>query len=587
MAPPMACITWQRPGEEPHILHAKDAKPEVERWLSTDVTTVGHNVAYDYGCAMARWPDLIPAIFDKYGRNQVNDTMIRQQLTDIKHGVYRGFADKDGVWNVYKYNLGALSRRLCNRELDKDTWRLRYGEFLDVPLSEWPMGARVYPLEDARATLSCYEAQQPVVDEFRQTRYSLALHLSSVWGVKTDLAGVDRLEKEAQQARLELYHTLRGARLVKGSGVANQRAVRQRMVEVCREIGTPVRLTKKLKIAIDADSCESTDDELLKAFAEYQTLGAVIAKDVPMLRAGVYYPVHTRYSLADTTRARSAGPNIQNIRVLPGIRECFVPRPGKVFIQADFEGLELHTLAKTCLDLFGYSKLAEALRAGQDPHLIVAAKILGMPYDELVRIYDKNNKTLYNARQTGKVANFGIPGGLGVAKLVLFAKKLYGVTLTEREAWKLKEGFFESFPEMRRYFEYVNTLKQSDDTYTVVTPVSGMVRGGAKFTAACNHHFQALGAVVAKLAVWMFTRETYSVPSSPLFGARMVAFVHDEILAEVDREKSWAAAVRLEQIMIAAAKFCIPELDMHAPPARMALWSKKAVDLGPDAIWGE
>jgi DNA polymerase I-like protein with 3'-5' exonuclease and polymerase domains len=80
-----------------------------------------------------------------------------------------------------------------------------------------------------------------------------------------------------------------------------------------------------------------------------------------------------------------------------------------VFLQADYEQLELRTLAQACITLFGFSKLGEALNAGRDPHTEVAARILKKDYEWCIA-----NKKVYEvdmARQTGKVANFGFPGG--------------------------------------------------------------------------------------------------------------------------------------------------------------------------------
>ena len=52
------------------------------------------------------------------------------------------------------------------------------------------------------------------------------------------------------------------------------------------------------------------------------------------------------------------------------------------------------------------------------------------------RIYlqSKKDPDVKNARQLAKVANFGLPGGLGVKKLVVYARTNYGVILTEARA---------------------------------------------------------------------------------------------------------------------------------------------------------
>ena len=174
--------------------------------------------------------------------------------------------------------------------------------------------------------------------------------------------------------------------------------------------------------------------------------------------------MHTNFGMAASGRSTSSKPNVQNPRRLPGIRECFTPRQGKVFAQGDFSGLELHTLAQTCVTLFGESHLAEVLNAGLDPHTAFAADILGISYEEAVRRYEAGDEEVENARQTSKVANFGFPGGLGAEKLCLFARKTYGVILTEERAKELKLQWLDRWPEIAGFF----TMSVNSSTKTPV-----------------------------------------------------------------------------------------------------------------------
>jgi DNA polymerase I-like protein with 3'-5' exonuclease and polymerase domains len=66
------------------------------------------------------------------------------------------------------------------------------------------------------------------------------------------------------------------------------------------------------------------------------------------------------------------------------VRECFVPRRGYVFAQADYGILELRALAQVLLAMFGKSAMAEALQAGRELHLEMAARLLSIPYEEAV-----------------------------------------------------------------------------------------------------------------------------------------------------------------------------------------------------------
>jgi len=446
MAPELVCVTWQTPGEAPGIMHADDprALPLVRGWLEGDELLAGHHVAYDFAVLCAKWPELVPLVFRAYDAHRVTDTLLRQQLLDIAAGQFRGYLrtfekavcavhddcdpehcpaatiKKGARWVPYNYDLDAVGYRATGRRLDKDTWRLRYGEFLHVPLSEWPEGARTYPLDDARMTLDVFlqqeEHAQYIPDQFRQARAAWALHLTSVWGLRTHGPGVDKLEAATRTALAGIEGDLQAAGLVRADGSRNIKAARARMVQVCEALKKPVRLTAKGGVSLDSDACEASEDDLLGDYAELTALKSVLAKDLPMLRAGVTYPVHTTFGMAASGRTTSSKPNTQNPRRLPGIRECVVPRPGKVFAQADFSGLELHTLAQCCVTLFGQSKLAEVLNAGLDPHTAFAADILGISYEEAVARKKTSDESLENARQTAKVANFRISGRLGRRK---------------------------------------------------------------------------------------------------------------------------------------------------------------------------
>jgi DNA polymerase-1 len=608
MAPELVCVTYQTPGQDPGIIHADDPAtlPLIRSWLEGDDLLVGHHVPYDFAVLCAKWPEIIPLVFRAYDADRVTDTKTRQMLLDIAGGQFRGYLrkfdkavcaehedcdpeacpkatiKKGSRWIPYDYTLDALTYRATGRHLDKDTWRLRYGEFLHVPLSEWPEGVRTYPLEDARATLEVFLQQEEHVkyipDQFRQARAAWALHLTSVWGLRTHAPGVDKLERETRGALAAIEDGLKAAGLVRADGTRNVKATRARMVQVCEALGKPVRLTDKGGVCLDADACEASEDDLLEDYSEITSLKNVLSKDLPVLRAGTVYPVHTSFGLAASGRSTSSKPNVQNPRRLPGIRECFVPRAGKVFAQADFSGLELHTLAQCCVTLFGQSHLAEVLNAGSDPHTAFAADILGITYEGAVKRKKAGDEALDNARQTAKVANFGFPGGLGPEKLCLFARKSYGVILTEARARELKEQWLKRWPEMQFFFAHVSDLISEDTGEAQVTQLfSQRIRSGCHYTAACNTWFQGLGADAAKRAHYLVVRACYSEPSNVLYGSRAVNFVHDETILEVDDDdRAHDKAVELGRIMIQGANEFLPNVPARIEPLLAKCWSKKS-----------
>ena len=671
LAPPMVCATWQRPGEDPGIVHVNDAHGYLHAWLSCPpLVLVGHFVAYDMAVVCAQFPDLIPLVFAAYREGRVTCTKKRQQLLDIAGGVFRGRVGEKGRWITHKYGLEDLSKRHLGKPMQKDGWRLEYARFLDVPISRWPEraaevqawararraelpavvdkddpaadearnldaiitdvpeGVIRYPLDDAATTLGVYLSQEKhagyLKDQYRQAYADFVLYLSSVWGLRTWGPGVEALRAELAEAHEELSVELQALGMVRANGTRDMKVVKAAMIAACREYSLPLRRTDahmkcelgdacEKHICLDSDACEAvvtaasaaagdatgalppTESESADAFmayAEFTAITKMLTNDVAMLEGGITYPVHTRYDLAETGRTTSSKPNIQNLntgrvkndkslaqRLRKGVRQAFIPRPGRVFAQADFPQLELYTLAQCCFSWLGFSKLGDALNAGVDPHLAVAAKIVGLSYEDAAK--NKKREDVDHARQIGKVYNFGKPGGLGAAKLILFARKTYGVALTVAQVKQYDAQWHEAFPEMRQYFARVNAMFGDDvERASVETLFTERHRGGASYCAACNNGFQALGVDCAKAAVCLVGEAEYVDTASPLFGARTVAFVHDEIIAEVDDGPgAHDAAFELARLMVEGANTYLPDVPIKLEkmePTLMRVWSKDA-----------
>lgn len=343
------------------------------------------------------------------------------------------------------------------------------------------------------------------------------------------------------------------------------------------------------KVSLSAGALADLSEEhpILELYGEFGELRSVLAKDVAALSLGTWLPIHSRFGMAVSDRVTSAKPNVQNWRVYPGIRECFVPRAGHVFMQADFSGLELATLGEVCRSLFGHSALADAIRAGKDPHLMLAANFLGITYEEADLRYQTRKKTgdveIELARKRAKPTNFGLPGGLGLAKFILFSKLQYHVDLDEKEAARLRDLWFKTWPEMRQFFAYVRSLRKRESVrgrdYWVTEIVTKRVRGGCLYPAACNDLFQSLGAAVTLRALLEITFECYDDPTSPLYGCRVVNCVHDEFILEAPEGRAHAAAMRMQAIAEAVARTYLPYAPPKAEPLLMRRWSKAAHEL--------
>ena len=674
LAPPLVCVTWKRVGGAATIAHHFDAEPIVRRWLESDDVIVGHNVAFDMAVVAERYPSLRTLIFAAYAADRVTDTLIRAQLLDIAAGTFRGRLVAAGVWVPHSYDLQSLAKREAGMQLFKDGWRLSYSSFLDTPLSDWPRRAKEvqeaarprvaqldgiiaatgdkeaikeragllemiagdptraseYPLDDARATLAVYQAQEKHVaylqDQYRQTRAAFALHLSSAWGLRTDAVGVESLRAATQGAYDALEEELIQIGLVRNDKARTRdtKAAKARMIRVCLEERATLRRTDSHgpestrckdasgnplpggddacaeHVCLDGDACQAVEDDVIRNYQKLSELKKVLTNDVELLKKGVTYPVSPRYGLAETCRSTCSKPNIQSLRRLPGVREAFVPRKGNVFFSADYPQLELYCLAQCCVSWFGKSKLADTLNAGLDPHLGFASVVLSIPYESAKARYDAGDVEVADVRHLCKQANFGFPGGLGIPKFEKLVRKNLKPEIVQRlgidvaRLKLLKAQWFEALPEMPHYFARVNALCDTDSGKgTAETLFTKRFRGGASYCALCNNGFQALGADCAKESAWRIAREQYDTPSSPLFNTRTVAFVHDEFVCESTEGTAHEAAQRLADVMAEGANVYLPNVQIKRAkikPLLMRRWSKNAVPvLGADGRlvpWG-
>ncbi len=605
MAPPLSCVAWMQEGVGGLLDHEECKEWFIERLKDPECLHVGHHIAYDMAVLSAEHPELLPLIFKAYRENRVTDTMLRQMLLDNAIGrfggrwveQYNAKHEREDKFIKIFYSLDDCYFRATKKRLDKDSWRKKYGGLRGVPIHAWPDGARRYPLDDVRATDAVYvwqdhlnkqiidgytsidaghvEEPEPLADQFAQARAAFWIQLMSVWGIRTNPDRVDEVEVFVIAELDKIRGTLKESGLVRADGTRNLDAASQRMVSAMNGEGN-CKKTKTGRVQLTEEACRESGDPLLIDYAELTSLSNVLSKDIPALRQGKILPIHSSFrSLVATGRTSSSSPNIQNIRRLAGIRECFVPRPGKVFLDCDYDCLELRTLAQTCLTLLGKSRLAEIINEGQDPHLMFAAELMHISYQEAKE--RKEDADVQEMRQLAKAANFGFPGGLGIETFIKFAQG-YKVFLTEEEARVLKNNWFKAFPEMEDYFALISkyTKEDKDEGFAHIEQLfTKRLRGETTYTAACNSYFQGLGADATKAAGFQIAYECYVDKTSPLFGCRIVNYIHDQFLVECDEDRAHEAAFRLARVMEEYANPFLPDVPAKVgSPMVTRCWSK-------------
>jgi len=316
---------------------------------------------------------------------------------------------------------------------------------------------------------------------------------------------------------------------------------------------------------------EDSNEPILIKLAEWLKLDKMTGTFGPTVDLGTERPINARWNvLVRSGRTSCTKPNLQQLPQSGGIRECFRPREGYVYVGADYSTAELVALAQVCLNLGYTSNMAQAISAGRDLHLSLAADLAGVSYEQALKLRSEKDPQILNLRKLAKIPNFGLSGGLGVSGLVGFAKG-YGLDITKEKAQLLKDAWFSRWPEMRLYFEQVQRdVKQGYMTHHY----SGRRRGGIGFTDGANSYFQGLVADGAKCALYDVVRACWMEPESALFGSRPVLFIHDEIIIEAPEGRASVAADELARLMIQGIKPFLPDLPIEVEAWCSRIWTK-------------
>lgn len=167
--------------------------------------------------------------------------------------------------------------------------------------------------------------------------------------------------------------------------------------------------------------------------------------------------LHGRYLIhgTDSGRLSSQEPNMQQIpktSVDPNIKKQLVAKPGTLYLVCDFSQAELRIMAH----LSGDETYLNAFNSGQDPHLAIAAKKYGVPYEEAYKIYDDENHPDHGIwkvrRKQAKQIAFGLIYGIGAKLLaVKLSDPKSGLIVTPEEAQKEMDIFFKQHPKLKTF----------------------------------------------------------------------------------------------------------------------------------------
>ena len=185
-----------------------------------------------------------------------------------------------------------------------------------------------------------------------------------------------------------------------------------------------------------------------------------------------------------------------------------------MFLSADYSQVELRIMAH----MSGDENMIAAFNSGQDIHAATAAKIYGVPLDEVTK----------DMRRKAKTANFGIIYGISAFGLA----ERTGVD--RKEARMLIDGYFDTYPGIRDYISkciegarqagYVETLFHRRRYLPDINSHNAVVRGMAERNAV-NAPIQGSAADIIKVAM----ARIHHLFQERELRAKMILQVHDEL----------------------------------------------------------
>ena len=273
--------------------------------------------------------------------------------------------------------------------------------------------------------------------------------------------------------------------------------------------------------------------EIVGLILDYRALSKLITTYISALPGYIAADgkIHTTYNqtVTATGRLSSSNPNLQNLPIRSErgrfIREAVIPDDGCLFLSADYSQIELRLMAHFSQD----EHLLAAFRNGQDIHAATAAKIFGLPIEQVSK----------DQRRKAKTANFGIIYGISAFGL---SQQL---DCSRTEAKQLIDDYFAAFPRVIEYIEsqkelarqkgYAETLFGRKRYLPDIHSQNATVRSFAERNAV-NAPIQGTAADIIKMAMVSIHRRL----KEEKLQAQMTMQVHDELnfnvpAQEVDR----------------------------------------------------
>ena len=286
------------------------------------------------------------------------------------------------------------------------------------------------------------------------------------------------------------------------------------------------------------------------------------------------HPQFPQYNTS-TGRMASNNPNFQNLPSKSkrgiAVRAAVQALPGYTFVICDYSQIELRLIA----EMYNDPEMIAAFCEGKDLHSLMAAAMLGLPYEEVA-----NNKDKYaGARAAAKPANFGLGYGAGVNQLVHIAWTQYNIHWSYEEAANIRNTWLNLWKGIAAYHNNQKLAIKNGVGSIRVASQMGRVRrmprewtnkAGERKTAyagSLNHPIQSTGAEIVKLAM---CRLMVELPED----CHIMLQVHDELVVTVPEAIAEQCMHQIKRTMEEVEQPFLPRVPALAEAQISPFWKK-------------
>ena len=475
-------------------------------WLAAqDISYVGHSLKDDYYMLLCHGLERFETAFD---------TEVAQYVLDSSRS---------------NYNLAALATEYLHQNLKDEKEFLEENGQVDL-FSDPAENYMAYGCQVCGAILNLAEVQkaQIAAQKLEKVLYEAELPLVEV------MASMEYEGFRADEKTLEEFGVILAEQIDQLTqqiyGLAGEEFNINSPLQLgnilFEKLGLPAGKKTKRGYSTSADILEKLRDKhaIIPLILEYRTVSKLKSTYVdgliPLIsKADGKVHAHFNQTVTTTGRISCTEPNLQNIPIRQEmgrkLRKAFVPEETCVLVGADYSQIELRVLAH----MSGDEALIASFNNGEDIHRATAARVLGVPEDEIT----------LEERSRAKAINFGVIYGMSAFGL---SSELH---ITRKDADDYIKAYFAKHAAVKEFMDeqvafckdhgYVSTLLGRKRFIKEINASAYMVKQVGE-RLAMNTPIQGSAADIIKLAMI----KVFQALREQGLKSRLILQVHDELI---------------------------------------------------------